>query len=124
MTASAIILAAAGGKALCLEIIQAVASQRAVLIQACVTSLDKTKAQQLHAAVGSSASHVALSDGEQVVAAQLCGSSGLVQALKVAAERYGGEGGGIVVVDAAAAVAAGQLFFSQWRQHSGHAVTK
>jgi hypothetical protein len=29
-----------------------------------------------------------------------------------------------VVLDAAAAAAAGQLFFSQWREHSGHAVTK
>jgi hypothetical protein len=90
-----------------------------------VTALDKSKAQQLHAAVGASASHVAVSDGEQVVAAQLCGGAALASALQSAAERYGGRAAGIVVVvDAAAAAAAGQLFFSQWRQHSGHAVTK
>jgi len=121
---SAIILAARGGRELCLELIQAVASQQAVLIQACATRVDKSKSQQLHAAIGPSSSHVTRSDGEVVVAAQLCGGSGLAEALKAAAQRYGGEGGGIVIVDAAAAAAAGNLFFSQWREHSGHAVTK
>ena len=116
--------AAAGGKAVCLEIIQAVAAQCAVLIQACVTTLDKSKTQQLRAAVGFSASHVAVSQGEEVVAAQMCNGTALAHALKSAAERYGGQVAGIVVIDAAAAVAAGQLFFSQWRQHSGRAVTK
>ncbi len=118
------VLAAGGGKDLCLELIQAVSSERAVLVQACAARIDKTKAQQLIAAVGPSAAHVTLSDGEVVVAAQLCGASSLAQALKVAAERYGGEKGGIVIVDAAAAASASQLFFSQWREHSGHAVTK
>ena len=113
--ASAIILAAAGGKALCLEIMQAVAAQRAVLIQACVTTLHKSKAQQLHAAVASSASHVAVGEGQEVVAAQLCGGTALAHALKSAAERYGGHASRIVVLHAAAAVAAGQLCFSQWR---------
>lgn len=122
--ASAVVLAAGGGKDLCLELIQAVSSERAVLVQACAARVDKTKAQQLIAAVGPSAAHVTLSDGEVVVAAQLCGASSLVQALKAAAERYGGEKGGIVIVDAAAAASASQLFFSQWREHSGHAVTK
>jgi hypothetical protein len=122
--AAAIILAAAGGKDLCLDLIQAVASERAVLVHASAARVDKSKAQQLLAAVGPSAAHVTLSDGEVVLAAQLCGGSTLAQALKAAAQRYGGESGGIVVLDAAAAAAAGQLFFSQWREHSGHAVTK
>ena len=122
--ASAVILAAGGGKELCLELIQAVASQRAVLIQACAARIDKTKAQQLHAAVGPASAHVTSSDGGVVVAAQLCGGDALAAALRAAAERYGGESGGIVVVDSAAAAAAAQLFFSQWREHSGHAVTK
>ena len=121
---SAIILAAGGGRELCLELIQAVASEQAVLIQACETRIDKTKSQQLHAAIGELSSHVTRSDGEVVVAAQLCGGSGLAQALKAAAQRYGGEGGGIVIVDSAAVMSAKNLFFSQWREHSGHAVTK
>jgi hypothetical protein len=122
--APAIILAAGGAKDLCLELIQAVASQQAVLVQACATKVDKARSQQLHAAVGPSASHVTRSDGDVVVAAQLCGGSGLAHALKAAAERYGGEGGGIVIADSAAAAAVGNLFFAQWREHSGHAVTK
>ncbi len=122
--ASAIILAAGGGKDLCLDLIQAVASQRAVLVHASAARVDKAKAQQLHAAVGPLAAHVTLSDGEVVLAAQLCGGSTLAQALKAAAERYGGASGGIVILDSSAAAAASQLFFAQWREHSGHAVTK
>jgi hypothetical protein len=122
--ASAVILAAGGGKDLCLELIQAVSSQRAVLIQACVARLEKAKALQLREAIGPCAANVTLSDGEAVVAAQVCGDSGLSQALAAAADRYGGEKGGIVIVLDAAAAAAVQLFFSQWREHSGHAVTK
>jgi hypothetical protein len=121
---AAVILAAGSGKELCLDLIQAVATERAVLVHASAARVDKNKAQQLQAAVGPSAAHVTLSDGEVILAAQLCGGSTLVQALKAAAERYGGESGGIVVLDSAASTAAGQLFFSQWREHSGHAVTK
>jgi hypothetical protein len=122
--ASAVILASGGGKELCLELIQAVSAQRCVLVQACAARLDRSKAQQLQASIGACAAHVTLSDGEMVVAAQLCGGSTLAQALQDAAERYGGAGSGIVIVDAAAATAAAHLFFSQWREHSGHAVTK
>jgi hypothetical protein len=122
--ASAVILASGGGKELCLELIQAVSAQRCVLVQACAARLDRSKAQQLQASIGACAAHVTLSDGELVVAAQLCGGSTLAQALQDAAERYGGAGSGIVIVDAAAATAAAHLFFSQWREHSGHAVTK
>ena len=70
-------------------------------MQARATTLDKCKAQQLHAAVGFSASHVAVGQGEEVVAAQMCDGTALAHALKSAAERYGGQAAGIVVVNAA-----------------------